>query len=88
LKSPLARSVNLEGGILRLKALSLLGTYNLRLGVIKELRPDMVATCEGTYGRGAGGGVDMARCESYEGHPFVVEAAVALGGKDVKPVWE
>eukprot|EP00958_Prasinococcus_capsulatus_P008552 scaffold841_cov397-Prasinococcus_capsulatus_cf.AAC.13 len=46
--------------------------YNLRLGVMKELQPDLVATYQGSVG-------------VYEGHPFIVEAAVSMGGKDVKP---
>eukprot|EP00741_Cyanophora_paradoxa_P019533 tig00021127_g18855.t1 len=52
--------------------LSPAGEYNLRLGVMQQLKPDMVATWE-----------EPARV--HEGHPFIVEAAVALGGKAVKP---
>ena len=48
------------------------GEYNLRLGVMKELRPDMVATHQGSIG-------------VHEGHAFVVEAAVSVGGKNIKP---
>lgn len=48
--------------------LSPAGEYNLRLGVLKELRPDMVATASSPVG-------------VYQGHPFIVEAAVALGGR-------
>ncbi|XP_042481245.1 DNA topoisomerase 6 subunit B [Macadamia integrifolia] len=51
--------------------LSPAGEYNLRLGIIKELHPDMVATCSGSP-------------QVFEGHPFIVEAGVSLGGKDVK----
>ena len=51
--------------------LSPAGEYNMRLGVIKELRPELVATYCGP----------PAACE---GHPFMVEAAVSLGGRDVK----
>jgi len=51
--------------------LSPAGEYNLRLGIIKELHPDMVATYEGSP-------------HVFEGHPFIVEAGVSLGGKDVK----
>ncbi|XP_068637644.1 DNA topoisomerase 6 subunit B [Aristolochia californica] len=51
--------------------LSPAGEYNLRLGIIKELHPDMVATYSGS---------PMV----FEGHPFVVEAGISLGGKDVK----
>ncbi|XP_002981289.2 DNA topoisomerase 6 subunit B isoform X1 [Selaginella moellendorffii] len=52
--------------------LSPAGEYNLRLGITKELHPDMVATCQGNV-------------QVFEGHPFIVEAAVSLGGKSVKP---
>ncbi|KAG0464467.1 hypothetical protein HPP92_020108 [Vanilla planifolia] len=47
------------------------GEYNLRLGIIKELQPDMVATYAGSP-------------QVFEGHPFIVEAGVSIGGKDVK----
>ena len=53
------------------KHLSPAGEYNLRLGVMKELCPDMVATHGGSVG-------------VVEGHAFVVEAAVSLGGRKVK----
>jgi len=52
--------------------LSPAGEYNLHLGVMKELRPEMVATSAGAVG-------------AHEGHAFMVEAAVSLGGRDVKP---
>lgn len=52
--------------------LSPAGEYNLRLGVMKELRPEMVATYGGSVG-------------VSEGHAFIVEAAVSMGGRDVKP---
>lgn len=52
--------------------LSPAGEYNLRLGVMKELRPELVATHASAVG-------------VHEGHSFVVEAAVSLGGRDVKP---
>jgi DNA topoisomerase VI B subunit len=48
--------------------LSPAGEYNLRLGIMKELLPDLVATHSS--------GVSV-----HEGHPFIVEAGVALGGK-------
>ena len=48
--------------------LSPAGEYNLRLGIIKELRPEMVATFRDEPG-------------VSEGHPFVVEAAVSVGGR-------
>ncbi|XP_078438414.1 topoisomerase 6 subunit B isoform X2 [Wolffia australiana] len=51
--------------------LSPAGEYNLRLGIIKELHPDMVATFASSP-------------QVFEGHPFIVEAGVSLGGKDVK----
>ncbi|KAI0502351.1 hypothetical protein KFK09_017299 [Dendrobium nobile] len=51
--------------------LSPAGEYNLRLGIIKELQPDMVATHAGSP-------------QVFEGHPFIVEAGISLGGKDVK----
>eukprot|EP00127_Corallochytrium_limacisporum_P005028 Clim_evm24s197 gene=Clim_evmTU24s197 len=47
--------------------LSPVGEYNLRLGVMKEMTPEMVATYQT--------GVSV-----YDGHPFQVEAAVSLGG--------
>lgn len=52
--------------------LSPAGEYNLRLGVMKELRPDMVATYGGSVG-------------VSEGHAYIVEAAVSMGGRNVKP---
>jgi DNA topoisomerase VI subunit B len=48
--------------------LSPAGEYNLRLGIMKELRPDLVATASSSVG-------------VYQGHPFLVEAGVALGGR-------
>lgn len=51
--------------------LSPAGEYNLRLGVMKELRPELVATHAGSVG-------------VHEGHAFIVEAAVSIGGQDVK----
>jgi DNA topoisomerase VI subunit B len=50
------------------QCLSPAGEYNLRLGIMKELLPDLVATHSS--------GVSV-----HEGHPFIVEAGVALGGK-------
>eukprot|EP00126_Sphaerothecum_destruens_P006083 Sdes_comp19206_c0_seq1m10066 len=52
--------------------LSPAGEYNLRLGIMKELKPEMVATYQ-----------EPVRV--YEGHPFIVDAGVSLGGKTVKP---
>lgn len=51
-------------------ALSPLGEYNLNLGISKVLEPDLVATARDKPG-------------SFEGHGFLVEAAVSLGGKDL-----
>ena len=51
--------------------LSPAGEYNLRLGVLKELRPSMVATFSDKSG-------------AHEGHPFIVEAAISLGGKSIR----
>ena len=50
----------------------LAGEYNLRLGIMKELRPEMVATHHGAVG-------------VHEGHAFIVEAAVSVGGRNIKP---
>jgi len=43
----------------------------MRLGVLKELKPKMVATFSDKAG-------------AHEGHPFLVEAAVSLGGSQVR----
>jgi DNA topoisomerase VI subunit B len=51
--------------------LSPAGEYNMRLGVLKELKPKMVATFSDKAG-------------AHEGHPFLVEAAVSLGGTQVR----
>jgi len=51
--------------------LSPLGEYNLNLGIRKVIEPDYVATARD-------------RPSAHEGHPFLVEAAVSLGGKDIK----
>ena len=51
--------------------LSPLGEYNLNLGIRKVLEPDIVATARDKPG-------------AYEGHPFLVEAAVSLGGSRCK----
>lgn len=49
-----------------------LGEHNLYKGIKKELQPDMVATY-------------TSSTKECLGHPFIVEAAVSLGGKCVKP---
>jgi len=54
------------------QCLSPAGEYNLRLGILKELAPEYVATA-------------CQPVEVFEGHPFVVEAAVAVGGCKAKP---
>lgn len=51
--------------------LSPLGEYNLNLGILKVTEPEFVATARD-------------KPSAYEGHPFLVEAAVSLGGKDAK----
>ena len=51
--------------------LSPAGEYNMRLGVFKELRPKMVATFTDKPG-------------AYEGHAFLVEAAVSVGGEKLR----
>jgi len=48
--------------------LSPLGEYSLRLGVLKEFRPDVVVTSAQAPG-------------VAEGHVFIVECSVAMGGK-------
>jgi DNA topoisomerase-6 subunit B len=79
--------------------LSPAGEYNLRLGVMKELRPELVATYCGTGETGRDRERRLAKpcadCRlrvrvragppgAHDGHPFMVEAAVSLGGRDVK----
>jgi DNA topoisomerase VI subunit B len=54
------------------KHLSPAGEYNLRLGVIKELHPDLIATHQGDV-------------RVLDGHAFIVEAAVSLGGRNIRP---
>jgi len=49
------------------------GEYNLRLGIIKELRPKLIATYSDVNSNNLN--------NHYEGHPFVIEAAVALGSQ-------
>lgn len=52
--------------------LSPAGEYNLRLGIMKELGPEWIASfCAPSLACG--------------GHPLIVEACVSLGGRDVKP---
>ena len=51
--------------------LSPAGEYNLRLGIMKELAPDWIASYVGP-------------ALASQGHPLIVEACVSLGGKVVK----
>jgi DNA topoisomerase VI subunit B len=51
--------------------LSPLGEYNLNLGIHKVLEPEYIATTRD-------------KVSVYEGHPFVIEAAVSLGGNYAK----
>mmetsp|Transcript_26030 Transcript_26030/g.55382 ORF Transcript_26030/g.55382 Transcript_26030/m.55382 type:complete len:708 (+) Transcript_26030:220-2343(+) len=51
--------------------LSPLGEYNLNLGIQKVVEPEIIATARDKPG-------------AYDGHPFIVEAAVSLGGNDAK----
>jgi DNA topoisomerase VI subunit B len=51
--------------------LSPLGEYNLNLGIHKVLEPDFVATFRD-------------KVSVYEGHAFVIEAAVSMGGTNAK----
>ena len=53
-------------------ALRTAGEYNLRLGIGKEVQPELVATHQG-------------EARVLEGHAFIVEAAVSLGGRDIRP---
>ena len=52
------------------KALSPAGEYNLYLGIKKELKPVLVAT-------------HQDRAHAYEGHAFVIEAGVSIGGDEL-----
>ena len=51
--------------------LSPAGEYNMRLGILKELQPKLVATFTDKPG-------------SHEGHPFIIEAAVSIGGPQLR----
>jgi len=48
--------------------LSPLGEDLLRAGILKELEPEFIAVCE-------------RKPSTYSGHPFIVETAIAYGGK-------
>ena len=43
----------------------------MRLGVLKEIRPRLIATF-------------TDKPSAHEGHPFLVEAAVSIGGSEVR----
>ena len=47
------------------------GEYNLHLGVMKEMRPDMIAT-------------STQDVTVVDGHAVIVEAAISLGGRKLK----
>ncbi|WIA42896.1 hypothetical protein OEZ86_008811 [Tetradesmus obliquus] len=71
--------------------LSPAGEYNLRLGVMKELQPELIATHAGDVRVFEGHAfVEFAVSLSgrdvrvFEGHAFIVKAAVSLGGRDVR----
>jgi DNA topoisomerase VI B subunit len=49
------------------KCLSPAGEYNLKLGILKEFNPDACAT-------------GQSKVEVFDGHPFIVEAGVSIGG--------
>lgn len=51
--------------------LSPAGEYNIRLGILKELHPELVATYTDKPG-------------SHEGHAFIIEAAISLGGRSMR----
>lgn len=60
--------------------LSPVGEYNLRLGILKELKPRLIATYSDAS---TNYGTSSSSQHHYEGHPFVVEAAVALGSSNI-----
>jgi DNA topoisomerase VI subunit B len=51
--------------------LSPLGEYNLNLGIHQVLEPEFIATTRD-------------KVSVYEGHPFMIEAAICLGGNNTK----
>ena len=51
--------------------LSPLGEYNLNLGIQKVMEPDLIATARD-------------RVSVYEGHSFLVEAAISIDGNNAK----
>jgi len=48
-------------------SLSPLGEDLLKMGILKELKPDFIAVCQ-------------RKPSTYSGHPFIVETAIAYGG--------
>eukprot|EP00050_Salpingoeca_kvevrii_P021507 m.111660 g.111660 ORF g.111660 m.111660 type:complete len:706 (-) comp9377_c0_seq7:1526-3643(-) len=70
------------------EALSPAGAYNMYLGVMKELNPDMIATHEEPphVFQGCFSPAVHTRLSSSvtTGHAFIIEAAVSIGGKSVK----
>ncbi|EOD08674.1 type II DNA topoisomerase VI subunit B, partial [Emiliania huxleyi CCMP1516] len=72
--------------------LSPVGEYNMRLGILKELRPDLVATHQEPPRPTASCAIrrrarpaDLCPPRAAIGHPAVIEAGVCLGGRDAKP---
>lgn len=45
----------------------------MRLGIFKEVQPDLVSTFS-------------SQAAVFEGHPFIIEAGVSIGGKNAKVV--
>jgi DNA topoisomerase-6 subunit B len=65
----LVRMIKKFDGFLRPDAscLSPLGEELLKVGILKELKPDFIAVCQ-------------RKPSAYSGHPFIVETAIAYGG--------
>jgi DNA topoisomerase-6 subunit B len=65
----LVRMIKKFDGFLRPDAscLSPLGEDLLKVGILKELKPDFIAVCQ-------------RKPSAYSGHPFIVETAIAYGG--------
>ncbi len=65
----LVRMMKRFDGFLRPDAscLSPLGEELLKVGILKELKPDFIAVCQ-------------RKPSAYSGHPFIVETAIAYGG--------
>ena len=54
------------------RCLSPAGEYNLRLGIQKEVDPTFVAT------------YTMPKASAHDGHAFIVEAGVCIGGTNAR----